>query len=274
MAQNILYHHPLSMKSQIVRLAFAERGVDYTPVVVDTGFVKEIYRPWFVALNASMSVPVLVADGHVLAGAKAALSYLDAGDSAEWQAVYDRFPSVSLHFGLMPAFCFDAMAWDLDRRIDDLTKLAGANTPHRGAYLRKARTLMERRRRLAIKCNTEEDLRLIDHLVHAFESQLANGPFFNGNAWSVGDAVWTVCLMRLNWMGLGEFLNPERFPRVAAYFADQSRRPAFAAAGLSVAKPRFLLARQFFYSARAALRGLVPTHAVPAPANGNASGRS
>ncbi|MGB1278187.1 MAG: glutathione S-transferase family protein, partial [Nannocystaceae bacterium] len=72
-----LYHYPLSLCSQQVRLALAEKGVAYTSQVVDIGRACENYRPWYMRLNPKGVVPTLVHDGECFTGSARIVAYID-----------------------------------------------------------------------------------------------------------------------------------------------------------------------------------------------------
>ena len=76
----ILFHYPLSSPSRRVRVALAEKGLEFEPVIEQPWR----RRPEFLALNPAGTVPVLVDDGSVVVVGSAICEYLDE--------VYGRTP--------------------------------------------------------------------------------------------------------------------------------------------------------------------------------------
>lgn len=79
-----LYHAEPLANSMKVLLALAEKGLDYRSHYVDLHRFEQ-HEPWFLAINPSGQVPVLVHDGHVLVESTVISEYLE-----------DVFPDVPL----------------------------------------------------------------------------------------------------------------------------------------------------------------------------------
>lgn len=71
-----LYWHPVSLMPWRVRIALAEKGLDYEDMVIDLPGGAS-HRPDFLALNPFGQVPVLEDDGKAFAESTAILEYLD-----------------------------------------------------------------------------------------------------------------------------------------------------------------------------------------------------
>lgn len=71
-----LYWHPVSLMPWRVRIALAEKGLDYEEVVIDLPGGAS-HQPDFLALNPFGQVPVLEDDGRAFAESTAILEYLE-----------------------------------------------------------------------------------------------------------------------------------------------------------------------------------------------------
>jgi glutathione S-transferase len=71
-----LHHSPFSVSSQKVRIALAEKGLDWTDRVIDL-LAGEHFGEDFRRLNPRAEVPVLEHDGHVLSESWLICEYLD-----------------------------------------------------------------------------------------------------------------------------------------------------------------------------------------------------
>src|SRR5258708_12254153 len=105
MSQLMLYHYPMSICSQKVRLCLAELQLPYEGRVVDIGFGMENFEPWYVRLNSAGVVPTLRDGQRIVTNSAKILHYLalrsgsglprDARQRAEterWVGVPDAIP--------------------------------------------------------------------------------------------------------------------------------------------------------------------------------------
>ncbi|MGH8237945.1 MAG: glutathione S-transferase family protein, partial [Steroidobacteraceae bacterium] len=72
----ILYHGAISTCSQKVRLALAEKGLQFTARSIDVP-AKEHLTPWYLALNPNGVVPTLVHNGISIVDSSVICEYLD-----------------------------------------------------------------------------------------------------------------------------------------------------------------------------------------------------
>ena len=76
MSQLTLYHYPMSICSQKVRLCLAELQLPYEAQVVDIGFGMENFEPWYVRLNPAGVVPTLRDGQRIVTNSAKILHYL------------------------------------------------------------------------------------------------------------------------------------------------------------------------------------------------------
>src|SRR6267142_913632 len=76
MTKLVLYHYPMSLCSQKVRLCLAELGLSYVPRPVDIGFGVENFEPWYIRLNPAGVVPTLCDGERIVTNSAQILRYL------------------------------------------------------------------------------------------------------------------------------------------------------------------------------------------------------
>ncbi|HZD91535.1 MAG TPA: glutathione S-transferase family protein [Pseudolabrys sp.] len=237
-----LYHAPSSYYSAIARLALAEAGLAYEPVVVDILFRMSQQQPDYARLNSNMTVPTLVLPGRVLDQSRdiAEFAYgLDDGmlDAATrtWLDLHYGYPIEELTFGhLLSRNPF--ARWFIPRQLAAshrrLLALAEANPDLADAYRTRAAVFAGRAAVFDSKKVVEvaerrraEAIGLMDRL----DSALADGrAVLVPPAYGIVDTIWTVFLARANFVGLGTEIAKR--PQLVAYWRAMQARPSFTAA--------------------------------------------
>ena len=72
----VLYHSPYSTCSQKVRLALAEKGLEYTSREISFAREEQL-TPEYLKLNPNGVVPTLVHDGEPVTDSSCIMEYLD-----------------------------------------------------------------------------------------------------------------------------------------------------------------------------------------------------
>lgn len=249
----LLYHAAPSYYSMIARLALIEAGCDFAGQIVDIHRARENQAPWYVRLNPSMTVPVLVEGDAVLPDSRLilrrAFPQAEDGQAGEVLEALYRFP--------VDAFTFSwLMSWNplarlliprkLARIRDQMLELAKANPDLAEAYRQRAAVFDQRvadfsqppgPRWTALKGQAGE-------LLAALDAALARAPgeggFLSGPDYGATDVAATVFLARLHFCRQGRMLST--CPAVAAYWRRVRARDSFERADVwDRLRPRLLL---------------------------------
>jgi glutathione S-transferase len=228
-----LYHSGVSTCSQKVRLALAEKGLEFTSQAVDL-IAGGQHDPAYVKLNPNHVVPTLVHDGRVLIESSLINEYVD-----------EAFPGVSLR-PEDPATRHAMRLWI--KRIDEkVHPNAGTVTfaiGPRALLLQQPKDVREAnieaipdpKRRAARRSVIEHGVEAPEFqgaldsfldLLDAMETQLAPGGWLAGDAFSLADAAVLPYVMRLDHLAMTPLVSPEQRPRVADWYARVQERPSF-----------------------------------------------
>jgi len=233
-----LYHHNSSVCAAKVRIAFAEKGLDWDGEMLDLN-AGDQFRPDYLRLNPKAVVPTLVHDGRAIIESNIIIEYLD-----------DAFPEPSLR----PASPYDrAQMRHWLKRLDDgadgihyaitvisyaasyrhqLIELVGGDSPEH----------MERALEQTMNPNSQSWLREVlheglesralevaicrfDELLSDFEETLREQQWLTGADYSLADVAYTSYMTRLDIMQFSE-LWADR-PRVADWYERLRNRPSY-----------------------------------------------
>lgn len=245
MSDVTLYHALPSLCSQKVRLALAEKGVDYDARLVDIGPSMENYEPWYVRLNPRAVVPTLRHGDRVVTDSARIVRYIDAtfpgpallpadpGARAQVEALVDRqdrlplrelsYANIKGPLGVVARRGILGRVKRLEQKKAEAPELAAAYDARIADVRAWHQALQEPATIAAILAD-------VDAALGELDAVLAAGPFLGGAAYSLADVVWTIVLGRLRMLGLGAHVD--RLPRVADYYARMRARPSFVAAAL------------------------------------------
>lgn len=268
----IVYEHMESVCCQKVRIALAEKGIDYEPrlVALEAG---EQLEPGFLALNPSGVVPVLVHDGRTITESSIINEYLD-----------DAFPGPAL----MPAEPYWRARRRLwARRIDEemhiphiatISFVIAFNEAFRHAFDTQQKldayldSIPGEKHRETLRASFGSDLhgepfrRAIDAyagFLAELDEQLAETPWLAGPEYSLADIDVVPYVWRLRNLGL-EGMWVAR-PRVADWLERVTSRPAFRSAVVDCALgPWIELMARTGEQAWPVVRALLPAAAAPA----------
>jgi len=225
-----LYHAPQSTCSQKVRIALAEKNLDWVDHRVNLAKNEQL-RPEYLKLNPNGVVPTLVHDGNVIIDSSVILEYLDdvfptprlspvdpvrRAHMRAWMRFLEEVPTVAIRvpsFHLALATRFNA----LDE--GEFCKTEADVRPLRKNFYR----------RMGPKGFSDEDVAAsLDELqrtVDRMETALEKGPWLLGADYTLADIIVTPSIDRMNDLGLSAIWSKR--PRVTAWYARMQARPAF-----------------------------------------------
>ena len=228
-----LYHHPISTCSQKVRLALAEKRVDYGSVVVEFSRQDHL-SDWYLRINPNGVVPSLEHDGRVVVDSSVICEYLDEvlpepalsppdplgrAEMRAWMRYSEEVPTAAIRVPsfndaflpagrAMGAERFDAMTGKMPLRRDFYRQmgLAGFSADAYDASLARLRSTLER-----------------------VSARLGDGrDWLLGDLFSIADIVLVPSVVRMVDLRLSRLWDD--LPLVAAWLDRVEARPAFATA--------------------------------------------
>ncbi len=233
-----LYHFPPSLCSQKVRLALAEKGVEWEGRIVDIGPAMENYEGWYARINPGMVVPTLVHDEHVVTDSARIVRYIDAsfeGPSLtpgnarkravmdEWIDRQDAFPFRELSYATFPGVLGWVVTKSFEKRRGALRRGLEENPELGPLYEARLRDIDEWEATVSNARSVDALERRIQGLVSEFSGQLSDRAFVVGDDYTLADVVWTVILARLKQLQLDTLWDD----RIGHYYDRMRRRPSF-----------------------------------------------
>jgi glutathione S-transferase len=231
MNELILYHNDMSVCSAKVRMALAEKAMQWESVHLNLR-AGDAQRPEYVALNPNQLVPTLVDRSRVVIESNVICEYLDdiqpdppLRPADPYARARMRLWTKQLDEGVHAAvgtlgLCIAFRDQHLERDPEDVQKyLANLVDP-------------ARRERIARALEFGMDapgfapaLRRFVKLIADLDAALAAGPWLAGDAYSLADLAYAPYLARLEHLGLDDMVKAR--PRVGEWWARLAARPAF-----------------------------------------------
>ncbi|OVZ54777.1 glutathione S-transferase [Pigmentiphaga sp. NML080357] len=227
-----LYNASVSTCSQRVRMALAEKGLDWVDRRLSLPD-NEHLSPAYLAINPNGLVPTLVHDGRAIADSSVIMEYLEdvfpspalrPSDPFElarmrvWTHYIDEVPTAATR---IPSFhhVFGLGLRRLPRPV--LEDVAAQRPLRKHMYLRMGPDGFGRQ-------DLAEAMEQIEQSLARAEGALADGPWLNGAAFSLADISMLPTVVRMEDLGFAH-LWAQR-PRVADWYARMTARPSFQAA--------------------------------------------
>ncbi len=239
-----LYHAPSSYYSMIARLALAERGIAYERVFVDIHFRLGQQQPDYVRLNPNMTVPTLVLPDRVLDESRDIAEYAFGvskatlgAEASAWLDLHYSLPIEELTFGVVltrSSLARIMLPKVLARIHRNLLARAAENPDLAELYQQRAKVFAERIRifnpAAAAELAGRRRAQATD-IMDRMERALGDGrEALVRPAYGIADAVMTVFLARMEFIGLGSELAGR--PALLRYWRTMQARPSFAVADI------------------------------------------
>ena len=226
-----LYHHGSSVCAAKVRLALAEKGVEWTGHYIDL-LAGEQFDPAYLAINPRVAVPAIVHDGAVLTESTVICEYVD--DSFDGSPLKPPTPLGRARMRLWTKL--------VDEEVHPSVRPLTYVTTHRHAILARGAEAVEKhiasdpqpvwreRKRRWIEHGFDapdvaEALGVFARLVRRMDDALADSEWLAGEAYSLADGALTPYLNRLDMLGLARLWDDA--PHVARWFGAVKARPSF-----------------------------------------------
>ncbi len=237
-----LYHFPISLRSQQVRLVLAEKHVEWTSQIVNTGPALEVLEPWYAQLNPRLEVPTLDVDGKLLGDAVEIAVFVDQhfpgpqllpSDPAEraevmrWVDMQAEFPMRELAYTRAKGMVRWYQGWIRRHARRRMRRLLRKNPQLRTVYENKLLELDHLERGINHHVAVRELIDDVEVMLDEIESALEHRKYLAGNEYTLADLMWTAILAKLESIGFARALRAHRRPRLAAWYALLRERPSW-----------------------------------------------
>jgi glutathione S-transferase len=228
-------------------LVLAEKGVEAKWTLVAAGPPTcETYEPWYMRLNPGGTVPTLVDGERVVADSREILSYVDAhfegpalvpADADARAAMEElvaafyelRYRDITYGSGKMAKGGAKANGFRLRNLIRRRAKAEASGDAELAAiYAAKQRDIEAFIASAGDASGVAAALAELDERLDELDARLREGgPLLCGEAYTLADVVWTVCLARLHMLDHDPLAGR---PALAEWYASVRARPSFDAA--------------------------------------------
>jgi glutathione S-transferase len=227
-----LYNAPVSTCSQRVRMALAEKNLEWTDRRVSLRDGAQL-KPEYLAINPNGLVPTLVHDGKVIGDSSVILEYLEDVFPAHplrpadpfalarmrmWRQYIDEVPTPATR---VPSF-HASFGNALRRMTPEVRNAAAAQRPLRKHMLLKIGPDGFSPRDLG------EAMEQIEQSIERMEVSLQGNAWLCGDMFTIADISMLPTLVRMEDLGLKHLW--ESRPRVTDWYQRVRARPSFAAA--------------------------------------------
>ena len=239
-----LYHFPISLRSQQVRLALAEKQLAWTSEIVNIGPAHQNFEPAYAELNPELEVPTLTHDDRVVTGAVQIFAYIDQhfegpsllpsepearAEVMRWVELQDRFPMRELGYvrskGMMRWF----ERWSLRQQKSKLRRLAAKHPQLRAIYESKLEEIETLERGLRHRIAIQEIVDEVEVLLDEIELTLEQRPWLAGERYTLADLTWTAVLATLEQIGFARSMARHRRPQTADWYERVRERASWGA---------------------------------------------
>lgn len=238
-----LHHFPTSLCSQKVRLALAEKGVEWHGTIVNIGPAHEQLQPWYAKLNPRLVVPTLELDGEILTDSRRIVVELDArfagaalvpdeqrDEVMHWVDAQDRLPMRELELVQKKGLVRWLHGWGLDKKRKQIRKLTKKYPELAEVYARKLADIDQLRELMRSPARERELVDEAEALLDGLEQHLSLGTrYLVGDGYTLADLAWTPVIARLEQIGFARSMAAHRRPHLAAWYARLRERPSFGA---------------------------------------------
>lgn len=244
-----LYHGAISTCSQKVRLALAEKGLDFVSRPMNLSR-REHLTEWYLKLNPNGVVPTMVHDDKVIVDSSVICEYLEevfpdpplapryAVDRAHmraWMRYFEEVPTAAIR---VPSYnlVFHRL-WE-DTPKDEFVELANQMPVRRHFYLALGKGGFDEK-------SYKESLERLSSCLKRVNTSLLDGRgYILGNDFSIADIIFVPSMVRMQDLELEEMWDD--VPLVVDWFNRVKDRPSFNKAYLPGSRLRLTDSREPF----------------------------
>ncbi|HUY18239.1 MAG TPA: glutathione S-transferase family protein [Candidatus Binataceae bacterium] len=238
-----LYHFDNSVCSQKVRLALAEKHLEWQDHRVDILNGAQ-FTPAYLKLNPRAVVPTLIHDGHVIRESTVICEYLDevfrepplapADPLGRAQMrIWTKLPDEDIHSACATVTFTTYFRYTLMKLPPEKLLAMEAKEVDRLAHSAVHPTVLERKHDVIVKglgaADARRAFKAYDRMLGEMEAALAAGPWLLGDQYTLADLGLTPYIDRLYNLALGPMWIGKR-PRVTAWYERIRARPNFSTA--------------------------------------------
>lgn len=248
-----LYHARESNCSQLVRLVFEEEGIKWNSRLTDIKVQKEQFEKWFLEMNSSAVVPVMMYKGKAYMESKDIAQFAIKNISTEHKLLLhgdvimdgqirdlvERYNNEVLIEQM--SMC----AWSLQNKFmgfmipkhlnNSISSLRAMKTQHpeMTELLDKKIDLLLYRQKLlqSPQANRDEAFERMQDLLDQLESNLSESAYICGPSYTFADCLFTILLARLKMLEVID-KNLEKRPKLAEWWEKVQKRPSYKKAGI------------------------------------------
>jgi glutathione S-transferase len=241
-AKPTLYHFPVSLRSQQVRLALAEKQVEWVSQIVNTGPALENLEPWYAQLNPRLEVPTLEADGRLLTDPIEIALFIDLhfqgprllpvdpdqrAEVMRWVEMQAEFPMRELGHTRTKGMTRWFQGWSMRQARRRLRRLLRKNPQLRTIYENKLVEIDHLERGIKHNVAVRELIDDVEVMLDEIEAVLEHRKWLAGDDYTLADLMWTAVLSKLEQIGFARSLRAHRRPRVAEWYGRLRERPSW-----------------------------------------------
>jgi len=225
----VLYHNPISTCSQKVRIALAEKGLEYEPHLMRFSR-RDHLSDWYLKINPNGVIPAVVHDGAYITDSSVICEYLEdvfpepplaprdpvsRAAMRAWMRYLEEVPTVAIR-----APSFNARFLPVFQTMNQETfgKMVEKSPLRQGFYRQMGQTGFPEEK-------IQESLAQLAKCLDRVERALEGRPYLMGEMFTIADIVLTPTVVRLE--DIGKAGMWDNLPRVAAWYERIHARPSF-----------------------------------------------
>ncbi|MBD2731596.1 glutathione S-transferase family protein [Nostoc sp. FACHB-892] len=236
-----LYHFPDSLCSQKVRIALAEKELEWKSHIVNL-LTFENLQPNYIRINPKGVVPTLVDNGKVICNSAIILNYLDQNfpeisltptDPAlqekmnQWISLQDSFPMRELIYGNLKGIDGFVARRSVRMKQNIITKLMREYPDLNNQYATKLKDVKDWNITVLDKAKIGIINEKMNPILDKIENEVSKSMWLCGDEYSLADVVWTAVLNYLVQLQIDDLAIDKNRKALSLYIERLKSRPSF-----------------------------------------------